>query len=96
VCVNLPPPLQVCAKADDKVQFVSPPEGAPLGEVVQFEGMPATIPASSAQVEKKKMFLGVMDKLKTNEAFEGTWDGHRFMTSAGACKCVNIAGGQMA
>ena len=130
--------MVVCAKVGDKVQFVEPPAGAPLGEVVSIEGMPEVVPASAAQVEKKKMFLSVIDKLKTNDKFgessfsspfrrrchrtyhshtvfvlslslplflltrtsssfpsEGTYDGHVFMTSAGPCKCIDLAGAPM-
>jgi aminoacyl tRNA synthase complex-interacting multifunctional protein 1 len=91
--------MVLCASegSDDnrRVQFVEPPEGATLGEVVQFEGLPTVVPASGAQVEKKKMFEEAAKGMKTNDKFEGTWEGHVFMTSAGPCKCVDIAGGEM-
>jgi methionine--tRNA ligase beta chain len=88
--------MVLCAKSNDgKVQFINPPADAPLGEIVQYEGMPEVIPASPAQVEKKKMFLAIIEKLVTNDKFEGTWDGHVFTTSAGPCKCIDIAGGSM-
>eukprot|EP00520_Triparma_pacifica_P010506 CAMPEP_0118642276 /NCGR_PEP_ID=MMETSP0785-20121206/5751_1 /TAXON_ID=91992 /ORGANISM="Bolidomonas pacifica, Strain CCMP 1866" /LENGTH=223 /DNA_ID=CAMNT_0006533821 /DNA_START=109 /DNA_END=777 /DNA_ORIENTATION=+ len=72
--------MVLCASKDDKVQFIEPPEGAPLGEVVQFEGLPPTHPNSAAQVEKKKIFMEAAKGMVTNDAFEGTFEGHRFMT----------------
>jgi len=87
--------MVLCASQGDKVQFIQPPADAPLGEVVQYEGLPEVIPASGAQVDKKKMFQAVAEKMVTNDKFEGTYDGHVFMTSAGPCKCVDIAGGEM-
>jgi len=92
--------MVLCAAESDgadgeRVQFVEPPEGAPLGEIIQYEGLPPTKPASAAQVGKKKLFEAAMPGMKTNDNFEGTWDGHRFMTSAGPCKCVDIKNSQM-
>ncbi|GMH56268.1 hypothetical protein TrRE_jg4596, partial [Triparma retinervis] len=78
--------MVLCASKDGKVQFIEPPEDAPPGEVIQFEGLPPTHPNSAAQVEKKKIFVEAAKSMVTNDAFEGTWDGHRFMTSAGPCK----------
>jgi len=82
-------------KGGERVQFVEPPVGAPLGEVVQFEGLTETTPASAGQVGKKKLFEAAMEKMKTNDNAEGCWDNHRFMTSAGPCKCIDIKGGVM-
>ena len=87
--------MVLCASQGDKVQFIEPPAGAPLGEVVQYEGLPPVHPATGAQVDKKKIFVKAAEKLVTNDKCEGTWDGHVFMTSAGPCKCVDIAGGEM-
>lgn len=87
--------MVLCASKDGKVEFVSPPASAPLGEVVQYEGLPPVQPASGAQVDKKKIFISAASKMVTNDSFEGTYDGHRFMTSAGPCKCDSIAGGEM-
>ena len=79
----------------EKVQFVEPPVGAPLGEVIQYEGLPPTKPQSAAQVLKKKLFEAAVPDLATNEKYEGTWKGHVFMTTAGPCKCIDIALGAM-
>ena len=93
--------MVLCAAAPkpgggELVEFVEPPAGAPLGEVVAYEGLdPGFQPVSAAQVEKKKVFEEVMPGLATNAAFEGTWEGHRFMTTAGACKAKTIVGGKL-
>ena len=59
--------MVLCASQGEKVQFIEPPEGAPLGEVVRYEGLPEIIPASGAQVDKKKMFQAVAEKMVTND-----------------------------
>ena len=79
----------------EKVEFVEPPEDAPLGEVVTFEGLPPPSPCSPAQVEKKKIFAACMEGMKTNDECVGTWNGHVFMTTAGPCKGRTIKGGAM-
>ena len=79
----------------EKVEFVEPPEGAPLGEVVTFEGLPSPSPFSPAQVEKKKIFAACMPGMKTNDDCVGTWNGHIFMTTAGPCKGKTVKGGAM-
>lgn len=79
----------------EKVEFVEPPDGAPLGEVITFEGLPPPSPISAAQVEKKKIFAACMDGMKTNDDCVGTWNGHVFMTSAGPCKGGTVKGGVM-
>ena len=83
------------ADGSEKVEFVEPPEGAPLGEVVTFEGLPPPAPFSASQVEKKKLFAACMDGMKTNDQCEGTFNGHVFMTTAGPCKGASIKGGAM-
>jgi aminoacyl tRNA synthase complex-interacting multifunctional protein 1 len=75
------------------VEFVEPPEGAHLGEVVSFEGLPAPEPWSAAQVEKNKVFAACMEGMKTTDDCLAAWNGHVFMTSAGPCKCATIKGG---
>jgi len=79
----------------EKVEFIEPPEGAPLGEVVTYDGLPAPSPFSPAQVEKKKVFAACLDGMKTNDECVGTYNGHVFMTSAGPCKGRTIKGGAM-
>lgn len=79
----------------DKVEFIEPPEVAPLGEVVTFEGLPTPFPVSGSQVDKKKVFQKAMEGMKTNDECMAAWNGHVFMTSAGPCKSTSIAGGPM-
>ena len=79
----------------EKVEFVEPPEGAELGEVITFEGLPTPEPFSGAQVEKKKVFQACADGMKTTEDGTAAWNGHVFMTSAGPCKSKTIKNGPM-
>jgi len=79
----------------EKVEFIEPPEGAPLGEVVTYDGLPPPSPFSPAQVEKKKVFAACLDGMKTNDDCVGTYNGHVFMTTAGPCKGRTIKGGAM-
>lgn len=78
----------------EKVEFVEPPEGAAIGEVVTFEGLPAPQPATPAQVEKRKMWQMVAEGMRTAD-FQATWNGHLFMTSAGPCRTKTIAQGMI-
>jgi aminoacyl tRNA synthase complex-interacting multifunctional protein 1 len=75
------------------VEFVEPPEGAKLGEVVTFDGLPPPEPWGAAQVEKKKVFATCMEGMKTTDDGLAAWNGHVFTTSAGPCKCPTIKGG---
>lgn len=77
----------------ERVEFVEPPDGAPVGEVVTFEGLPTPEPWSAAQVEKKKVFQACMPGMKTTQDCVATWDGHAFLTTHGPCKTASIAGG---
>lgn len=76
------------------VEFVEPPEGAPVGEVITFEGLPKPEPVTPAQVEKRKVWQACADSMKTNDQCVANWNGHAFMTSAGPCKAKTVAGGQ--
>jgi aminoacyl tRNA synthase complex-interacting multifunctional protein 1 len=75
------------------VEFVEPPEGAKVGEVVTFDGLPPPEPWGAAQVEKKKVFAACMEGMKTTDDGSAAWNGHVFTTSAGPCKCPTIKGG---
>ncbi len=79
----------------EKVEFIEPPEGAKLGEIISFEGLPAPKPFSGAQVEKKKVFQACADGMKTTDDGLAAWNGHVFMTSAGPCKSRTIKNGTM-
>ena len=67
--------------AEEIVEFVEPPKGAPVGEVITFEGLPTPEPWSGAQVEKKKVFQACMPNMNTTKDCIATWDGHAFMTT---------------
>jgi len=79
----------------ERVEFVEPPPGAPIGEVVTFQGLPAPQPFSAAQVEKKKVFAACLEGMRTTEDCLAAWNGHVFMTSAGPCRTKTISGGPM-
>ena len=81
------------ADENNKVEFVEPPEGAAIGEVISFEGLPPTTPATASQVEKKKVFATCMEGMKTSQDKVAQWNGHSFMTSAGPCTVKTIQGG---
>ncbi|GMF35895.1 unnamed protein product [Phytophthora fragariaefolia] len=68
----------------EKVAFVTPPEGAQVGERVTFEGL-AGEPFSPAQVEKKKVLAVLGDDMKTDADGVAKWKDHVFGTSAGPC-----------
>jgi aminoacyl tRNA synthase complex-interacting multifunctional protein 1 len=90
--------MVLCASNQDSdglvlLEFVEPPPDANIGEVITFEGLPRPEPWSAAQVEKKKVFATCMEGMKTTEDCVATWNGHKFMTSAGPCKTKSIAGG---
>lgn len=93
--------MVLCAakpKEDDtgeEVQFVEPPAGAVVGEVVTFDGLPPPQPWSAAQVEKKKIFAACMEGMRTTEDCKAAWNGHIFMTSGGPCTTNSISGGVM-
>lgn len=76
------------------VEFVEPPADAKIGEVVYFEGLPKPEPVSATQVDKKKIFQTCAEGMKTDGDCVATWNGAKFMTSAGPCKAKTVAGGQ--
>ena len=91
---------------EERVELVTPPPGARVGEVVTFEGLPppppgadgapaaaAYAPATPNQLEKKKVWDRVQAELATDAECVATWAGHRFMTSAGPCTAATIADG---
>ena len=92
--------MVLCAAAtkedgSETVEFIEPPEGAAIGEVVTFEGLPPPQPLSASQVDKKKVFAACMEGMKTTDAGLAAWNGHVFTTSAGPCKSKTIANGAM-
>lgn len=81
--------------SDEKVEFIEPPEGAVIGEVINFQGLPPPQPWSGAQVEKKKIFQTCAEGMRTTEEGLAAWNGHLFMTSGGPCTCATIRNGAM-
>jgi len=79
----------------ETVEFVEPPESAPLGEVVTFDGLPPPSPFTPSQVDKRKVFQACTGGMKTNEDCVGMWNGHAFRTTAGVCKGRIVKGGDM-
>jgi aminoacyl tRNA synthase complex-interacting multifunctional protein 1 len=78
--------------AKEHVEFVEPPDGAPVGEVVTFDGLPPPRPLSPAQVEKKKVFANCLPGLRASQDRVAAWNGHAFLTSAGPCTVPSAAG----
>jgi methionine--tRNA ligase beta chain len=83
--------MVLAAKADGKVELVTPPEDAKIGERVFIAGLTGD-PASSAQVKKKKIWDNVAKELKTTEGGVATWDGKVIETSAGKCVAATLVG----
>ena len=82
-------------EGEELVEFVEPPDGAVLGEIVTYQGLPPPQPYSAAQVEKKKVWKEASVGMKTTDDCLAAWNGHVFMTSSGPCKVKSIAGGVM-
>lgn len=87
--------MVLCASTENNVEFIEPPPDAVVGEPVKFEGLPDPIPVSSAQVDKKKVFVKAMDGMRTNASCLATWEDHVFMTSAGPCRSKSLASAPM-
>ena len=83
--------MVLAAKGDGKVELVTPPDDAPIGERVFIDGLTGE-PASSAQVKKKKIWETVAKDLKTAEGAVATWEGKAIMTSAGKCVAASMVG----
>jgi len=85
--------MVLAAKAEDgsKVELVTPPDGAAVGEKVFIDGLSGD-PLSSAQVKKKKIWDIVAKGLKTAEGAVATWDGKEIKTTAGVCKAESLVG----
>jgi methionine--tRNA ligase beta chain len=67
--------MVLCASSADhtSVEFVVPPEGAPLGSRVVFDGYEAVPPEPENKVAKKKIFEGVAPFLKTDASGCVVW-----------------------
>ena len=68
----------------ETVEFVEPPEGAAVGEVVTFEGVSGEYaPVTPAQVDKKKVLQAALPDLQVNAEGNVVWKGAACVTSAG-------------
>jgi methionyl-tRNA synthetase len=85
--------MVLAAKAEDgsKVELVTPPDGAAVGERVFIDGLVGDA-LSSAQVKKKKIWESVAKGLKTGDGSVATWEGKEIKTSAGTCKASSLVG----
>lgn len=82
--------MVLCASNSDHtaVEFVTPPEGAKIGERVTFEGLSGD-PEPENKVAKKKILEKLAPDLKTDENGVVVWKGVKSMTTAGSCVAVN-------
>jgi len=84
--------MVLAAKSPDgKVELVTPPADAPVGERVFIDGLSGE-PFSSTQMKKKKTWEAVSKDLKTGEGGVATWDGQEIQTSAGICAAASLVG----
>jgi methionine--tRNA ligase beta chain len=86
--------MVLAAKSSDgaKVELVSPPAEAKVGERVFIEGIKRGEPQTSAQVKKRKTWEKVVSGLKTVNEGVATWEGHAILTSAGQCAAASLVG----
>ena len=83
--------MVLAAKGDGKVELISPPEDAEIGERVFVHGLTGE-PATSAQVKKKKIWETVAKDLRTAEGAVATWNGKELMTASGKCTADSLEG----
>lgn len=78
--------MVLCATNADHtaVEFVVPPEGAKIGERVNFEGLTGD-PEPENKIAKKKILEKLAPDLKTNGEGIVVWKGIKSVTSAGPC-----------
>ena len=75
-----------------KVELVTPPEGAGVGDPVSFEGYASDV-ADERLNPKHKVFEKVAKDFKTGDDCVAKYKGIPFTTPAGPCKVDTIAGG---
>uniref|UniRef100_A0A7S1XLC1 tRNA-binding domain-containing protein n=1 Tax=Phaeomonas parva TaxID=124430 RepID=A0A7S1XLC1_9STRA len=90
--------MVLCAEAEVNgarhVEFVDPPADAAVGERLTFEGLSGE-PWVPNQIQKKKVLEGVFPGLRVNTGGEATWEGSRFMTTAGVCTAPTLTDCEM-
>jgi aminoacyl tRNA synthase complex-interacting multifunctional protein 1 len=87
--------LCVVSDGEEVVELLEPPDDAPVGEVVHFQGLPSPSPYTPSQIEKKKIFQAcVVDMKTTIHDGSAVWKENAFLTNAGPCKSKScIQGG---
>jgi len=86
--------MVLCASnKPEGVEFLSPPEGAKVGERVFFKGIKFDGEPDKKVSSKKKNspWVACQADLKTNGKLLATYKGNPFMTSAGPCKVKSLA-----
>jgi len=85
--------MVLAAKSADgsKVELITPPDDAPIGERVFIDGLEGN-PFSPAQVKKKKTWDAVAKELKTGAGSVAMWSGKEIMTSVGKCAAASLVG----
>jgi methionyl-tRNA synthetase len=87
--------MVLCATSPSgKVEFVTPPEGAKIGERISFAGHVGE-PAAPSRMDKKKIFETIAPGLVVGENGLCTYKGIPFMTSAGVCKVETSPAGSL-
>ena len=83
--------MVLCASNADhtKVEFVSPPDGAKIGERVLFGELGDQPPEAENKVGKKKLLEKLLPDLKTNSEGIVIWKDHVSKTSSGPCRAIN-------
>jgi len=88
--------MVMCASSPDhtQVEFVEPPEDAPIGERITVEGCEGE-PETEQKIAKKKIFEKLVGDLKTIEGGVASYKGKAFMTTKGPAKAAKgmVGGG---
>jgi methionyl-tRNA synthetase len=87
--------MVLAAKGEGKVELVTPPDDAPIGERVFIDGLTGE-PATSAQVKKKKIWETVAKELRTTEQNVASWEGKEILTTTGKCTVLTLKGAPIA
>lgn len=90
--------MVICAVNGDRsvVEFVEPPKGALVGEVIQFEGLPAVVPDEEVNPNRKTSPWGkCAESLRVTEEGVAAFQNNAFMTSAGKCTVKSLKDAQL-
>ena len=83
--------MVLCASNADhtKVEFVTAPKGAKVGDRVLFESYEKGDPEAENKVAKKKIFEKLAPDLKTDENGIVVWKGKKSIVGEGQCHAIN-------